>query len=260
MTEQTSRVDSFRAVLVAAATLGVIAFNFLAATGRLNGVDTGAISDKYPTPVTPAGYAFSIWTLIYIGLIAFSIWQLLPANRARFANIRSFYILSCALNCGWLYMWHTDQIAICSLLLFLLAVTLFFINLYLKRKEGMGDYWFVKAPFGLYFGWVTAATLVNFAILLVYWRVELSEVAWVITSVVLILVAAAFGVLFRIRLNNYLYPLAIAWAVAAIGVKQSGNTAVVVASAIALIACLIAVLSFVLGMPSTDNPRESVGS
>ena len=260
MTEQVSRVDSFRAVLVAAATLGIIAFNFLAATGRLNGVDTGAISDKYSTPVTPAGYAFSIWTLIYIGLIAFSIWQLVPANRARFANIRSFYILSCALNCGWLYMWHTDQIAICSLLLFLLAVMLFFINLYLRKTEGVGDYWFVKAPFGLYFGWVTAATLVNFAILLVYWRVELSEAAWMITSVLLILVAAAFGVLIRIRLNNYLYPLAIAWAVAAIGVKQSGNTAVVVASAIALIACLIATLSFVLGLPSTDNPRESVRS
>ena len=260
MTEQAGRVDIFRAVLVAAATVGVIAFNFLAATGRLNGVDTGAISAKYPTPVTPAGYAFSIWTLIYIGLIAFSAWQLLPANRARFANIRSFYILSCALNCGWLYMWHSDQIAICSLLLFLLAVTLFFINLYLRQTEGMGDYWFVKAPFGLYFGWVTAATLVNFAIFMVYWRVELSDTAWVIVSVVLILLAAALGVLFRIRLNNYLYPLANAWAIAAIGVKQSGTTAVVVASAAGLIACLIASLSFVLWMPSTDNPREQAGS
>jgi translocator protein len=260
MTEQASRVDLFRAVLVAAATVGVIIFNFLAATGRLNGVDTGAISDKYPTPITPAGYAFSIWTLIYIGLIAFSIWQLIPSNRARFANIRSFYILSCALNCGWLYMWHSDQIAVCSLLLLILAISLFFINLYLKRTEGLGDYWFVKAPFGIYFGWVTAAALVNFAILMVYWQVSMSETAWMILSVVLILLAAAFGIFFRIRFNSYLYPLAIAWAVAAIGVGQSGNTAVVVASAIALVACLIASLSFVLGMPSTENPRESVGS
>ena len=260
MTEQAGRVDTFRAVLVVAATVGVIAFNFLAATGRLNGVDTGAISAKYPTPVTPAGYAFSIWTLIYVGLIAFSIWQLIPANRSRFSGIRSFYILSCALNCGWLYMWHSDQIAICSLLLLLLAVSLFFINLYLKRTEGPGDYWLVKAPFGIYFGWVTAATLVNFAILMVHWRIALSATAWTFLSVALILIAAALGVLFRIRLNNYLYPLAIAWAAAAIGVKQSGNTAVVVASAAALIACLIASLSFVLGMPSRDNPRKPIGS
>lgn len=256
MTEQASRVDTFRAVLVAAATVGVIAFNFLAATGRLNGVDTGAISDKYSTPITPAGYAFSIWSLIYVGLIAFSIWQLLPANRARFANIRSFYILSCALNCGWLYMWHSEQIAICTVLLSLLAVSLFFINLYLRRTEGAGDYWFVKATFGIYFGWVTAAALVNFAILLVYWRADLSQTAWTALSVALVLIAAALGVLLRVRLNNYLYPLAIAWALAAIGVKQSGNTAVVVATAVGTIACLIACLSFVLSMPSTDNPRE----
>lgn len=258
MTEQASRVDTFRAVLAAAATVGVIAFNFLAATGRLNGVDTGAISDKYPTPVTPAGYAFSIWSLIYLGLIAFSIWQLLPANRARFANIRSFYILSCALNVGWLYMWHSDQIVICSVLLFLLAVSLFFINLYLRRIEGAGDYWLAKAPFSIYFGWVTAATLVNFAILLVSLRVDLSSTAWNVLAVALILFAAALGVLLRIRLNNYLYPLAIAWALTAVGVKQSGNTIVVAAAAVGTIACLIATLSFVMSMPSSDNPRRSV--
>jgi len=198
--------------------------------------------------------------LIYAGLIAFSIWQLLPSNRERFASIRSFYILSCALNCGWLYMWHSDQIAICSLLLFLLAASLFFINLYLRRTEGPGDYWLVKAPFGIYFGWVTAATLVNFAILMVYWRVELSATAWTFVSVALVLVAAVLGVLLRVRLNNYLYPLAIAWALTAIGVKQSGNTPVVVATAIGTIACLIACVSFVLDMPSTDNPRESARS
>ena len=257
MTERANRVDTFRAILAAAATVGVIAFNFLAATGRLNGVDTGAISDKYPTPVTPAGYAFSIWSLIYAGMVAFSVWQLLPANRARFANIRSFYILSCAFNCGWLYMWHSEQIAVCSLLLFLLAASLFFINLYLRRTEGPGDYWLAKAPFGIYFGWVTAATLVNFAILMVYWRVELSATAWTVVSIALILLAAALGVLLRIRLNNYLYPLAIAWALTAIGVKQSGNTLVVVATAVGTVVCLIACLSFVLNMPSADNPREA---
>ena len=259
MTEPASRVDTFRSVLVAAATVGVIAFNYIAATGRLNGVDTGAISDKYPSPITPAGYAFSIWSLIYFGLIAFSIWQLLPANRARFANIRSFYILSCALNCGWLYMWHSEQVALCSLLLFLLAASLFFINLYLKRTDGAGDYWFVKAPFGIYFGWVTAATLVNFSVMLVYWRIDLSPNAWLGLSIALLLLAGALGVLFRIRLNNYLYPLAIAWALAAIGVKQSGNTLVVATTAAGTVACLIACLSFVLSMPSRDNPRSPVG-
>ncbi len=72
----------------------------------------------------------------------------------------------------------------------------------------------------------------------------------------LILLAAALAVIVRIRLNNYLYPLAIAWALTGIGVKQSGQTLIVVATAVGTIVGLIAALSFVVGLPSTDNPRE----
>jgi len=256
MTDNLSGADRFRSYLVPLATIGTIAFNWLAATGRVNGVTTGEISDKYPTLITPADYAFSIWSLIYLGIIAFSVYQMLPANAARFKNIRSLYILTCALNCGWIYMWHSDQIAICLLLIALLAVCLFLINLNLKNTDGMGEYWFAKAPFGIYFGWVTAATLVNFAVLLVQWNVNISAASWMWLGVGLILLSTALGVLIRMRLNNYLYPLAIAWALTGIGVKQSGQTLIVVAAAIGTIACLIATLSFVVGLPSTDNPRQ----
>src|SRR5215207_597030 len=109
MADEITSIDRIRAYLVLAATIGVIAFNWIAATGRLGGVDTGAVSDKYSTLVTPAGYAFSIWSLIYIGLIAFSIYQLLPANITRFRAFRSLYIFTCALNCGWLYFWHAER-------------------------------------------------------------------------------------------------------------------------------------------------------
>ena len=255
MTEQVTGSDRLRAYLVPLATIGTIAFNWLAAMGRVNGVSPSDISDKYPTPITPAGYAISIWSLIYLGMIAFSIYQLLPANLGKFKNVRSLFIMTCALNCGWIYFWHHDQIAICLVLIFLLAVCLFLINLNLRKTNGPGEFWFVKAPFSIYFGWVTAATLVNFAILLVHWNVSLSPGSWTWIAVGLILFAALLGVIVRIRLVNYLYPLAIAWALAAIGVKQSGQTLIVVATAIGTIACLIATLSFVVNLPSTDNPR-----
>jgi len=255
MTDPALGTDKFRSYLVPLATIGTIAFNWLAAVGRVNGVSPSDISDRYPTPITPAGYAFSIWSLIYVGMIAFSIYQLLPANASRFRSVRSLYILTCALNCGWIYMWHSDQIAICLVLIFLLAVSLFLINLKLRETNGMGEYWLAKAPFSIYFGWVTAATLVNFAVLLFHWNVSISVSGWTWIGIALILFAAALGVIVRIRLINYIYPLAIAWALAAIGVKQSGQTLIVAAAAIGTIACLIASLSFVVGLPSTDNPR-----
>ena len=255
MTENPISTDRMRAILVLVATIGVIAFNFLAAAGRINNVSPAQVSDKYPTLVTPADYAFSIWSLIYAGLIAFSIYQLLPSNLVKFRGLRTFYILSCALNCGWIYFWLNDQIAVCFVLIFLLAASLFMINLYLRTTETPSEYWLAKAPFGIYFGWVTAATLVNFAILLVYWNVRLSPSAWNALAVGLILLAAVLGVLIRICLRNYLYPLAIAWALTAIAVKQSGQTPIVVAAAVGVIACLIATLSFVLTLPSSADRR-----
>lgn len=252
MKDAITGTDRVRSYLVPAATIGVIAFNWLAATGRLGGIDTGAVSDKYATLVTPAGYAFSIWSLIYVGLIAFSIYQLLPANIVRLRPFRSLYIFSCALNCAWLYFWHAEQIAICFAIIVTLCLTLLVINYLLRNPESTGDRWIVQSTFGIYFGWVTAATFVNFAIMLKYLRVELSPTAETSLAVVLILALGAIAVAVRLKLANYFYPLAIAWALTAIAVKQSGQTLIVVAAAIGVVACLIAALSFVVKLPTNQ--------
>jgi hypothetical protein len=244
--------DRIRSILVLAATIGVIVFNWLAATGRL-GSDTAAISAKYPTLVTPAGYAFSIWSLIYLGLIAFSIYQILPANLPRFRSIRSLYIANCALNCAWLYFWHRDQIALCFVIMVALWATLAVICYQLRDTELLRETWIAKAPFGLYFGWVTAAMFVNLAIMLKFQNIALSTLAETALAVVLILVAAACAVLVRVKLTNYIYPLAVAWALTAIAVKQSGHTAIVTAAALGVIACLIASLSFVMNLKSSET-------
>jgi translocator protein len=257
MTEQATGTDKLRAVLVLAATIGTIAFNWLAAIGRVGGVTPEQISNMYQTPVTPAGYAFSIWSLIYLGLIAFSIYQLLPANIARFRSIRSLYIITCVLNCAWIYFWHSNNIAVCMIIISALLISLLAINMRFSHTDGMGEYWFVKAPFSIYFGWVTAATLVNFAILLVYLGFELSQTAATTLAVVLLIIAGVFAVAVRKLLHNYLYPLAIAWAATAIAVKQSGQTAIVLVAALVVVACLIATLSFVVNLPSTDHPRKA---
>jgi hypothetical protein len=257
MSDSATTTDRLRAFLVLAATIGTIIFNWLAASGRVGGVTPAEISDKYPTLITPAGYAFAIWSLIYLGLIAFSIYQLLPANLARFRAFRSLYIISCVLNCGWIYFWHNDQIALCLGIIFTLLFVLFLINWKLKQQSSIGEYWAVKAPFSIYFGWVTAATLVNFAIFLRSIDAAFSDGTWTAVAVGLILFAATLGVIVRFRLSNYLYPLAIAWALTAIGVKQSGQTLVVTAAAFGTIACLIATLSLVVNLPSSQSDNLS---
>ena len=244
--------ERIKQILVIIATAGMIYFNYLAATGAL-GIETGAVSDKYPTRVTPAGYAFSIWSLIYSGLIAFSIYQVFPKNAGRFRSLRSVYTLSCAANCAWLYFWHQKAILAATALIFLLLGTLAYINFKLQKTEATGEFWLAKFPFGIYFGWVTAAAIVNAAIALVYLNIQLSDTAAVRLGAALILAATALGIIIRFKLNNVFYPLAIAWALTAIAVEQSGQTLIVASAAISVNILLIVTLTFLINLPSSSS-------
>ena len=227
MMDQANSQDRMRSILVLVATIATIAFNGLAATGYVNGVTPEVISDKYLTVLTPAGYAFTIWTLIYVGLLAFSIYQLLPSNVPRFRAVRTLYVVGCFLNCAWIYFWHREQIAICLALIFALLLSLMFMLILFRRSGVDSGTLFTKSVFGIYAGWVTAATLATFAVFLRSTGVEMSSGMWNTLAVVCLMLAAGLAVIVRLKLQNYLYPLAIAWAATAIAVKQSGNTSIV---------------------------------
>lgn len=252
MPQSNLAIDRIRAWLVVIATLATIFVNWYAATGRLNGVAPSDISDTYPSVITPAGYAFTIWSVIYLGLIAFSIYQLLPANLERFRPLRSLYVASCTLNCIWIFLWHSDQIAAAFVAICLLFVVLFLINLRTRTSNSAAEALCVRVPFAIYLGWLAAATLANLAIMLVAVKVDLGDKT-ALFGASLLLIAAAFGVLVRFRFSNYVAPLAIAWALTAIAVKQSGNTLVVSAAAVGVVACLIASLSFVV---TYEGPKK----
>jgi hypothetical protein len=238
------------AVLVIVATIATITFNGLAASGYVSGTTPEVISDKYPTVLTPADYAFTIWALIYLGLAAFSIYQLFPANLVRFRPVRPIYILSCVLNCAWVYFWHSDQVGICLFLIFALLVSLILLLIRFQRSASDNGPLFTKTVFGIYAGWVTATMLVNFAVFLKYSGIELSIAGWNTLGVLCLAFAAGLAVVVRLKLKNYLYPLAIAWAATATAVKQSGNTTIVVASSMCVIVCLVMAVSFVMDQKS----------
>ena len=244
--------DRLKQILVIMATFGTLAVNWLASTGRIGNILPKEISDKYFTSVTPSGYAFAIWGLIYFGLIAFSIYQALPSKAERFRNLRSLYILSCVANCAWIYVFHFEMIPLSLLVIFVLLLILAILNLIARNSESNAETLLVSTPFALYFGWVTAATIVNFSLMLVYLGVKTSETTTTVLACALIVIATVFAAIFRQILSNSAYPLAIAWALTAIGVQQSGKTAIVIFAAFGTIACLLSALSFVL----KDKPQQ----
>ena len=245
----------FKQFLVIIATVGVILINYFAGIGYINNITPEVISAKYPTFVTPSGYAFAIWGLIYLSLIAFSIYQALPSqtDNPRFRNIRTIYIANCAANCLWIYLWHYDSILAALAVMFVLLLTLVLINVNLRNTQSMAETWLARIPFSLYFGWVTVATILNFSIALVFLGVNTTESTSIILSAILIVVATILGILIRFKLALFAYPLAIAWALTAIAVKQSGKTAIVVCAAFGVIALLVSALTAFLNLGNQAN-------
>lgn len=222
------------------ATLVMVAVNYLAATAYINGVMPNEISDKYPTVITPAGWAFSIWALIYVGLIGFSILQLLPSRLAEFGRVRVPYIVSCVLNCTWIFFWHHFYVGICAAMIALLLASLLWLNARLETPRSFAATIFSKGVFGLYAGWVTVATLLNLLVFIVSLGVDWSNAVWNVVGILCLVIALGAAVMVRVSLRNFIYPLSVAWAAAAIGANQSGkNTAIVVATALVCIGCLI---------------------
>ena len=74
--------DLSRQILVVLTTLATIVVNILANALPINGLTTAEISNRFQVYFVPAGYVFSIWGLIYLGLLAYTIFQALPAQRA----------------------------------------------------------------------------------------------------------------------------------------------------------------------------------
>jgi translocator protein len=233
-----------RTVLNIGALVAVLLVNWLATALALNGKDTGQLSDQYPILTVPAGYAFAIWGLIYLGLIGFALYQSLPSQRdnQRIARITPLFLLSCLANIGWLFTWHYEILSLNIVLMMVLLGSL--IGIYRQlRADGMlpstGERWLVWVPFSLYMGWITVATIVNLTVVLYAagWQ-DTGPLGAALASL-LFVVAAGIAVTIARRFDDPAYALVVVWALVAVAIKQAGvmlvaATAWVVATAVAL--------------------------
>ena len=98
--------DIFRQVSVAAALIITIVVNILSNALPFNGLSAPEIADSFDVFFVPAGYVFSIWSIIYLGLIAYAVFQALPAQREnpRLRQTGWWFVLSCAANSIWLFL------------------------------------------------------------------------------------------------------------------------------------------------------------
>ncbi len=216
--------DLWRQILVVLTTMATIVVNVLANALPINGLTTGEISDRFRVYFVPAGYVFSIWGLIYAGLLAYMIFQALPVQRVnpRLRETGWWVVLANLANGAWIFLWHYEYFVLTLLAMFLLLVALLVIYLRLgvgKFRVSSAETWAVRVPLSMYLGWITVASIANVSAVLDYVRWNqwgLSDGTWMIG---MLIVVVALSAAMNFTRGDLAYAAVILWALAGIGVK-----------------------------------------
>ena len=236
---------------VVAFALTVLVNGLAGSTTILGGKLTAQVSDANPTLITPAGYVFSIWGIIYVLLGVFVVFQALPSQAGKdyHKRIGWLFVLSSLLNIAWLFLWQFEYLSLSVVLMFLLLASL--IAIYLRVKIGkstvpLREKLAVHTPFSVYLGWITIASIANVAVTLVSvgWDgFGISQETW---ATLIIIVALLITVLVVALRKDLAFGLVIIWALVGIAVKQSGNQTIVMTAEIGAIIVAIALAASIL--------------
>ena len=249
-----------RQIVVILAALATIVVNVLANALPINGQNTGEISDRFAIYFVPAGYVFSIWGLIYIGIIAYLIYQALPAQRndARMEAIAGPFVLSSVANIVWIFLWHYNAFPATLLAMLVLLASLIVIYLRLgtgRTRVSTAETWAVRVPFSIYLGWITVATIANVTQVLYYlgWNgFGISPETWLMIMLAVAVVVAGLMAWTR---RDAAYLLVLVWAFIGIALKHAAVPPVAIAAWVATAAVAVLVvwsgLTARRGVPST---------
>jgi len=229
----------------------VLVVNGLAQWLPINGKTTGEISAKYPVLITPAPYAFSIWSIIYLLLIGFVIYQFNPraAKSKNVQNIGPWFMISCLFNVAWILLWHYEKLTSSVFIMLALLISLIVIYTAIRKDKqppNPVERLLVRLPFSIYLGWICVATIVNEAVVLYAagWDgLGLSDAAW---TIILLIAASLLAIVIGFKFVDPAFILVFVWSFIAIAVKQDQQPEVSLSAYIAAgILMIIAIVIWV---------------
>ncbi|MEM6325627.1 MAG: tryptophan-rich sensory protein [Bacteroidota bacterium] len=207
------------------AVLAAIAFNLtlnaLAGAGVLFGVQTGAVSDSIQTGVTPAGWAFSIWSVIFLGAMVTGIWQARPSARgARYDALAAPLIAANVLNGLWQIPWSLRLFGVAAVVIVGILASLAWLYVRLDRMQmTRAERWTLGVPVSLWFAWLCVATPLNITI-------ALAAAGWTggaIWPPLLVVVVAAVGVALLRNTGDVAFAGVLLWAYLAIWAQNGAG-------------------------------------
>jgi hypothetical protein len=242
LTTQRTDPDLVRQVTILAAIIGSIVINTISNFFPPDGVDMATLCDRlFPSvQILPANYAFAIWAPIYLGLIAFGIYQAQPAQSDNSSLQRGGYLLvfACIAQCAWIYLFlaRLFPLSVVAMLGILIPLIILYQRLEIGQKHvSPTDRWFIQIPISIYLGWITVATVVNASLALYSIDWDGWGIAPAIWAVIMIIVGAAIATLVTMKHHDTAYLLVIIWASIAIGIRHLDTPLITVTAAVAAI-------------------------
>jgi hypothetical protein len=213
--------------------------NALANALPINGMNTGEVAALYPSLFTPAGITFSIWSVIYLFLILYIVYQWWWREELWFAEVSVWFWLSCVANASWIVAWHYlyPVASLAIMITLLLTLTRIFLLLQKHRVSfTINQSLFALLPFTLYFAWICVATIANTSAVLVAlpWDGSpLSEVTW---TIVMMAIASLLGLYIVQKYQLPAYGLVVTWALLGIFIRWNNIHESISESALLLMA------------------------
>lgn len=222
----------------------------------------GALSSD-ATPVAPDGVAFSIWSVIYLGLAAYALWQALPTQAARSRQRRVGYwmLASLLLNAGWILSVQFGRLGLSVVLIAALLAVLIVAYAILRSTpaETTIEKVVLDGTAGLYLGWVMVATVANVAAFLASTEGDLpadsQDAALHAWAIGVLAGTAVLGSALAVWDRGRFAPaLATAWGLAWIGVARVNGSLVSVPAALTAFAGAILVVMVAVAVRVARTP------
>lgn len=241
-----------RFALMVIALIGVITVNALANVLPLNNQTTGEISNRLPVLFTPAGYVFSIWSVIYLLLIFWVVgmWKKRTQNDAVYAKRSTLFIISSILNMAWIYLWHYESFLLTVVVMIGLLVTLIILYGTYKVTDNLVA---SRLPISIYLGWISVATIANISYVLTFYQWSgwgLSNPLW---AVIMMTIGTALALHIRYHHFDIAYVLVFIWAFIGIAVRNGSEELLVSTAAFFLSAVMLSGILFIKKRPTARS-------
>ena len=227
-----------------AAVILLIVMSFLSTTIPFGGQTVAEVNANYHTLITPSGYAYIIWGVIYLFMGVFAVFQLNKGKNIRFFRlVFPYFLVNAVSNVLWLFAFQHELIGLAALFILVTLGTLIMIFQKFYRLQHMlstTHRYFFQMPFSLYFGWITIATIVNIAAFLNTLNIAALEGSGEIIAIIVLIAAALLGLYILLTKKDYIYAFAMVWAFIAIWVGQVDVTSVMNTAKFAAIGLLAA--------------------